>query len=56
LSERIKRVRERFQMNGRPLTTVEKDVERITDGQLEDFCNLVTKKYLRAKIEPGKPF
>ena len=56
LSERIKQVRERFQMNGRVLTTVEKQVERFTEGQLVAFCKFSTEKYLRAKIEPGKLF
>jgi len=43
-------------MNGRVLTTVEKQVERITHGQLVAFCKFSTEKYLRAKIEPGKLF
>lgn len=40
-------------MNGRPLLTVEKYLDRITVGQLVEFCDFSKEKYQRAKIEPG---
>lgn len=40
-------------MEGRSLFTVEKHLERITVGQLVEFCEFSKEKYHRAKIEPG---
>lgn len=51
--KRIEIVRERYKMKGRPLLTVEKYLERITVGQLVEFCDFSKEKYQRAKIEPG---
>lgn len=51
--KRIKKVRERYNMEGRSLLTVEKHLERITVGQLVEFCEFSKEKYQRAKIEPG---
>ncbi len=41
-------------MKDRPLLPVEKHLERITVGQLVEFCDFSKEKYQRAKIEPGK--
>lgn len=46
-------MRNRYSMNGRPLLTVEKYLDRITVGQLVEFCDFSKEKYQRAKIEPG---
>jgi DNA-directed RNA polymerase III subunit RPC1 len=43
-----------YKMVGRALHPVEKHLERITVGQLVEFCDLAKEKYERAKIEPGK--
>ena len=43
-------------MEGRRLLTVEKQLERITVGQLVEFCDFSKEKYERAKIEPGANF
>jgi DNA-directed RNA polymerase III subunit RPC1 len=51
--KRIKKVRQLFKMEGRSLLTVEKHLERITVGQLVEFCDFSKEKYERAKIEPG---
>lgn len=51
--KRIRKIRERYKMEGRPLLTVEKQLERITVGQLVEFCEFSKEKYHRAKIEPG---
>ncbi len=41
-------------MDGRSLHPVEKHLERITVGQLVEFCDFSKEKYERAKIEPGE--
>lgn len=46
-------MRELFKMEGRTLLPVEKHLERITVGQLVEFCDFSKDKYERAKIEPG---
>ena len=51
--KRIEKIRKIFQMEGRSLLTVEKHLERITVGQLVEFCDFSKGKYERAKIEPG---
>ena len=56
LARKIAAVRQRFKLNGRELLPVEKYLERITVGQLVEFCDICTEKYQRAKIEPGKHF
>jgi DNA-directed RNA polymerase III subunit RPC1 len=41
-------------MEGRSLHPVEKHLERITVGQLVEFCDFSKEKYEKAKIEPGE--
>ena len=52
-AKRIETVRKKYKMGGRPLLTVDKYLERITVGQLVEFCHFSKDKYERAKIEPG---
>lgn len=52
-AKRIENIRNRFNMNDRPLLPVERHLERITVGQLVEFCDFSKEKYQRAKIEPG---
>jgi len=52
-AERIASIRKRYNFRDRELLPVEKQLERITVGQLVAFCSACREKYQRAKIEPG---